>query len=218
MTSRIFWNGLIVLSAVVSIMLDHVENEWYAISKPLTTLLIIVLPFFRNEADTKFRRMLIVALCFCLLGDVLLLKNAYFVFGLGSFLIAHVCFAIGFIGLGGFQRNPGIAVVLLLIGIGLYSWLYPDLGALKYPVAAYVLVILFMAWQGIGIYVVEKTKAFGLIAFGTVLFLFSDSMIAVDRFKAPFEFSGMVILATYWLAIALIANAALLISTSDQKK
>ena len=109
-------------------------------------------------------------------------------------------------------------MVLLLIGIGLYSWLYPDLGALKYPVAAYVLVILFMAWQGIGIYVVEKTKAFGLIAFGTVLFLFSDSMIAVDRFKAPFEFSGMVILATYWLAIALIANAALLISTSDQKK
>ncbi|MET1258673.1 lysoplasmalogenase [Flagellimonas sp. DF-77] len=199
-------------------MLDHFDSEWYAISKPLTTILIIVLPFLGNEVDTKFRRTLFLALCFCLLGDILLLKNAYFVFGLGSFLIAHVCFAKGFIGLAGFQRNPGIAVVLLLIGIGLYTWLYPDLGALKYPVAAYVSVILFMAWQGIGIYVVEKTKAYALITLGTVLFLFSDSMIAVDRFKAPFELSGMVILATYWLAIALIANAALLISTSDQKK
>ncbi len=99
-------------------------------------------------------------------------------------------------------------IVLVIVGIALYAWLYPDLGSLKYPVAAYVLVILFMAWQGISLYLKNNTIAYALIAVGVVLFMFSDSMIAVNKFKASFALSGVVILSTYWLAIALIANSA----------
>ena len=204
-------NGLIFLSALLAMAFNQPGSHGYYVFKPLTTILVILLPIFGKGVNNQFRRTLILALCFCLLGDILLLKNEYFVFGLGSFLIGHIWFAKGFMGLNGFQRNPGIALVLLVIGIGLYAWLYPDLGTLKYPVAAYVLVILFMAWQGIGVYLQHRTKAYGLIALGAVLFMFSDSMIAVDRFKAPFELSGVVILSTYWLAITLIANAGILI-------
>jgi len=201
-------NALIFLGAITAIVLDNQKNNWYYGLKPLTTLLVLLIPFLAKGVHSTFRRLLILALCFCLLGDVLLLKEDYFVFGLDSFLIAHLVFAKAFLGLQGFQKNIASAMVLLAIGIGLYTWLYPDLGALKYPVAAYVLVILFMAWQGIGLYIHKKTKGYGFIALGVGFFLFSDSMIAGDKFKAPFELSGVVILSTYWLAITLIANSA----------
>ena len=41
----------------------------------------------------KFRNTVLLALVFCLLGDILLLKPSYFLFGLISFLIAHLLFA-----------------------------------------------------------------------------------------------------------------------------
>jgi uncharacterized membrane protein YhhN len=201
-------NALIFISAIIAIVLDYHESSLYNIFKPLTTVLVIVWVIMAKEVDTYFKRTIILALCFCLFGDILLLKNDYFVFGLGAFLLGHLLFAKAFVGLHGFQRNPIVALVLLAIGIGLFDWLYPDLGALKYPVAAYVLVILFMAWQGIGLYLREKTTAYGFIALGVILFMLSDSMIAIDRFKSPFELSGVVILSTYWLAITLIANGS----------
>ncbi|NKI31385.1 lysoplasmalogenase [Croceivirga thetidis] len=205
-------NLLIFVFAVIAILLDVTGNSFYYLFKPLTTMLVILLPLMIKELERDYKRTLIWALCFCLLGDILLLDEDYFVFGLGSFLIGHLLFARGFIKLGGYQNNGIALIVLLIIGIALYTWLYPDLGPLKYPVAAYVLVILFMAWQGISLYLKNNTIAYALIAMGVVLFMFSDSMIAVNKFKAPFALSGVVILSTYWLAIALIANTGVRIS------
>ena len=203
----ILWNTLIFLSACISIALDFFNSPYYGLGKSLTTILVILLPVLAKGKHTVFKRTLIVALCFCLLGDVLLLNPSYFVYGLAAFLMAHLLFVKGFVGLIGWQKNPTVALILLVIGIVLYAWLYPDLAGLVWPVAFYVLVILCMAWQGIALYLKEKTRAHGLIALGVLFFLFSDSMIAVSKFKNPFELSGVVVLSTYWLAIALIANA-----------
>lgn len=199
-------NACIFLSAVISILFDYLGSSWFLVMKPLTTVLVILVPVLEKNMDKVLRRLLIIALCFCLLGDILLMKPDYFIYGLGAFLMAHLIFAKGFIGLQGFQRNPIVALALLIIGIGLYAWLYPDLSELKYPVAAYVLVILVMVWQAVGLYLNNKTTAFALIALGALFFMFSDSLIAVNKFKTPFELSGVVILSTYWLAITLIAN------------
>ena len=204
---RILLNTLIFLSACISIALDFFNSPYYGLGKSLTTILVILLPVLAKGKHTVFKRTLIVALCFCLLGDVLLLNPSYFVYGLAAFLMAHLLFVKGFVGLIGWQKNPTVALTLLVIGIALYAWLYPDLAGLVWPVAFYVLVILCMAWQGIALYLKEKTRAHGLIALGVLFFLFSDSMIAVSKFKNPFELSGLIVLSTYWLAIALIANA-----------
>lgn len=217
-SKRTILNTLVFFSGVLAIFLDYSESVGYFILKPLTTILVILLPLLGKGVEGKFRHILILALCFCFLGDILLLKEDYFVFGLGAFLIAHLLLARGFMGLNGFQKNISVALVLLTIGVGLYVWLYSDLGPLKYPVAAYVLVILFMAWQGIGLYMQDKTKAHGFIALGVLLFMFSDSMIAVNKFKLSFEYAGLVILSTYWLAIALIANAGVRVLRNENKR
>ena len=211
-------NALIFLSAGIAIFFDYQNSSWFFLFKPLTTVLVILIPVMTKTMDKMFRRLLIVALGFCLLGDVLLMKPDYFVYGLGAFLIAHLIFAKGFIGVQGFQGSQIVFLVLLLIGVGLYFWLYPDLGGLKYPVAAYVLVILFMVWQAIGLYLKNKTITGGLIALGALFFMFSDSLIAVDKFKNPFEFSGLLILSTYWLAITLIANSVRQLEKKSSKQ
>lgn len=207
-SSRTVLNTLIFLSAVVAIFLDYQGSSWFYFLKPITTILVILLPVLRKGENNKFRNTLIAALCFCVIGDILLLKSDFFVYGLGTFLIGHLLFSKGFIYLEGFQKNIAIALVLLLVGIGIYIWLYKDLGVLKYPVAAYVLVILFMVWQGVSLYLDNKKTSYALIALGALLFMFSDALIAINKFKNPFELSGMLILSTYWLAITLIANGS----------
>lgn len=201
-------NILIFISAGVSIYLEYVQSSAYYFLKPVTTILVILLVLTGKKSILKFRNTILLALVFCLLGDILLLKPSYFLFGLISFLIAHLLFAKSFIMLEGFQSTVILLLVLLAIGFGLYLWLYSDLGGLKLPVAIYIGVILFMAWQGIGLYLKKGKKVYFLIAVGVVLFMFSDSMIAMNKFKQAFELSGLVILSTYWLAIALLSNSA----------
>lgn len=118
---------LIFLCASISIFLDYTGSSFYNLFKPLTTILVILMPLLAKGRDKVFKGTLIVALCFCLVGDVLLLNSGYFVFGLGAFLVAHLLFAKAFMGLRGFQNNAFAGLGLLMIGLGLYFWLYPNL-------------------------------------------------------------------------------------------
>ena len=77
-----------------------------------------------------------------------------------------------------------------------------------------------MVWQALGLYLrnlpanpdsyrknAERNNTFLTVAIAAVLFAFSDSIIAWDKFVNPFEWSGVIILATYWMAIYLLADS-----------
>ena len=195
-------NLLIIISALLAIYMEFLGNRTvYMVLKPLTTILVTSLLFFLpKQESSKFKMLIVAALLFCLLGDILLLFPAYFVFGLAAFLVAHILFTIGFINLKGFHPHWTSFLILYAIGASLFFWLQSGLGEFAVPVGVYVLVICFMAWQGIGLFLKEKRKEF--------LFMFSDTMIAISKFKTDFDYSSIVILSTYWMSIGLIANAA----------
>ncbi len=203
-------NLLIVLSAILAILIEFLGNRtFYLILKSLTTILVTSILFFLpKQESSKFKKLMISALLFCLLGDIILLFPAYFVFGLAAFLVAHILFTIGFINLKGFHPHWISFLILYAIGTSLFLWLKPGLGDFMIPVGGYVVVICFMAWQGIGLFIKEKRKEFLWIAIAVLLFMFSDTMIAISKFKTDFDYSNIVILSTYWLSIGLIANAA----------
>ncbi|MHA7829756.1 MAG: lysoplasmalogenase [Flagellimonas sp.] len=202
-------NLLIVISAILAILMEFLGNRTvYMVLKPLTTILVTTLLFFQTNKNSKFKRLMIAALLFCLLGDILLLFPAYFVFGLAAFLVAHILFTIGFINLKGFHPHWISFLILYAIGTSLFLWLKPGLGDFMNPIGGYVVVICFMAWQGIGLFLKEKRQEFAWIAIAVLLFMFSDTMIAMSKFKTDFDYSSIVILSTYWLSIGLIANAA----------
>jgi uncharacterized membrane protein YhhN len=208
-------NLLSIVSACAAIYFDFTDNSiLYTFFKPLTTILIMsLLLFVKGTHALKFKNIIIAALIFCLLGDILLLWDDYFVLGLASFLIGHLLFATGFIKLRGFHFNWVSFIIFFAIGAALLVWLKPDLEEFELPVTIYVLVITFMAWQGIGLFLEDQKIAYVFIALAVVLFMFSDTMIAVDKFKSPFKLSGLVILSSYWGSILLTVNATYLITT-----
>lgn len=196
---------LIALSAVVAIYFRVYKNDTaYGVSKALTTSLIIALSVILNqESDSTYGWIITGGLFFCLIGDVLLLKESWFVFGLGSFLIAHLLFIYAFANLQGFQFNPIVLGILLFVGGLYYKFLSKGLNELAVPVAIYILAIVAMDWQAISLAVTMKQDTFVLIGIGSVLFTFSDGVIAYSKFKYDFKLAEVLILSTYWLAIFL---------------
>ncbi len=211
------WSGtywlLCAIFAVLAIGVEHFgPRVLYVLLKPLTTLSIMLpLLFLVRGGDgvlSRFGKGMLIGFCCCLLGDVLLLYDSYFVYGLASFLVGHLFFSTSFIKLRGFYSHWISFLLLFGVGTALFLWLLPDLGAFGVPVALYVLVICFMAWQGMGLFLREPTKAFGWIALGALLFMFSDTLIAISKFKTPFDFSVPLILGTYWLSLGLLSKAS----------
>ena len=210
-TNKTTWliNIFILVSACLAIYFGlSNERELFTFFKPLTTIFVIAVPFFApKNGHVTFGRLVIVGLVFCLLGGLLLLFDAYFLFGLGAFLLAHILFSISFVQYMGFYKNWIDFLVLFGIAGVLFYWLRPDLGDLLLPVSSYVLIITFMAWQGVGLYVRERNNAHALMAMAVLFFMLSDALLAIAKFKTPFYLSGPLILSTYWLSIGLIANA-----------
>ena len=184
------------------------ETMYYAL-KPITTILIVLFALFHGyRSEKEIFKVTIFGLLFCLLGDILLMKESLFVYGLGSFLIAHILFIISFVKVDGFKNYFKPFIVILILGGGFYIFLYPFLKELAIPVLIYVLCIMLMAWQGVGLYIWKKKKPFLFIVFGAILFMISDSVIALNKFVYSFELSNLVILSTYWVAIFFLAKSA----------
>jgi len=164
--------------------------------KTIPILCLAVLAF-RNI--TGIKGILIgIGLLFSGCGDVLLHIDggAYFVHGLGSFLIAHLFYIAAFI------RQPAIARPRLpvLLAIGVFGvimgvQLFPHLGDMLIPVAAYLFIIFAM-----GISAALGAANHTLVIAGAGLFILSDSLIAINQFLTPVPLSDLLIMITYYLA------------------
>lgn len=184
----------------------------FSVSKPLTTILIIVaLVQFGGRDNVQFYYSMLAALCACLLGDVFLLNDAYFVYGLSAFLIGHLMFAFAFMSFGGFKAYPLPLLTLTVITGSFYLYMQPSLGALSIPVFIYMTVIVLMAWQGVSMVLWQKTSFTMCIAVAVILFMISDSVIAINKFLFPFAASSAVVLPSYWLSIGMLAYSAILL-------
>ncbi len=200
---------LILLFGVVSIAIVNFDTTAFYLLKPLTTISILAyLIIFNNPSIKKYAKRVGLGLFFCLVGDVFLLFEAYFVFGLASFLIGHMFFLFAFISLQGLQRAPAIITLLVLIAVALFLLISPNLEALFYPVLIYLIVIVLMSWQGWALSLNTQLKNIRFLGLGVSLFLFSDALIAIDTFYITFSFAQRVILISYWAAIYIIAQSA----------
>lgn len=137
---------------------------------------------------TSTGTLLVLALGLSSLGDVLLnlaLPRAL-VLGLGAFLLAHVAYLALLAGLVTGMPGPGAWAAIALVlagGLGLFAWLWPGLGGMAGPVAAYMVALLAMAVLAIAHSAENETAPWA--ALGAVLFVISDGVIAVDRFRRP---------------------------------
>jgi uncharacterized membrane protein YhhN len=177
----------------------------FLLLKPLTSLMIAASLF--ASAAHRPDTLLIAAFAFAILGDIALMFDGdkAFLAGLGSFFIAHVAFVAEFlVGVAGWHV-PLWTLAFVLYALVFFVWLLPKTGELKIPVLAYGAVLTAMVLAAAAARAVMPSRATELALIGALLFGFSDSVLAVRQFVGPYRGAQPLILASYWLAIGLIA-------------
>ena len=183
-------------------------QAWLAfVFKPLATLAIIAFAWPRGRPTPVQRRWVLMGLSLSLVGDVALLwPQQGFLPGLISFLLAHLAYLIALTREHKLMARlwPFVAYAALA---ALVLWqLWPGVPAgLRGPVAGYVICLSAMAAQTAVLWQCAGARATPL-ALGGLLFVTSDALLATNKFLSPLPMASLWILASYWLAQALIAQ------------
>ena len=223
-----YW--IIIYLAVLAVDLYAVysgNDAFRYVTKPLLMPLLIV--YFVLDAKSSalsLKKWVILALGFSWLGDMLLmfesLSTSYFIFGLIAFLIAHVFYIILFDQIRVKEKFKQSLLPLLPIAIYyflLISLLQPNLGGMQKPVSIYGLVISVMLSFAADLWRLKDKTASFLIIFGALLFITSDSLLAINKFHKQFQYAGIAVMLTYGIAQLLITlGVARYISSSSTHK
>ena len=105
----------------------------------------------------------------------------------------------------GFHSILQLLLPFFVYGILIFIVLSPGLKAMKLPVLAYVVVILVMGWLAWERWNDTGQRLAFLAFFGAILFIISDSVLAINRFRQPFEMARALTLSTYFAAQWMIA-------------
>ena len=202
------YSALLVGAALTCIVGEYLRLPAVVyVAKPLATLATIAIAgLAAHPVSPRYRALITAGLVASLAGDVfLMIPGDRFVAGLVSFLVAHLLYVAAFASEGGGLRNAAAALPIGAFAIGMLAYLWPDLGAMRLPVAAYVAVIGAIGWQAFARW--GRSPGSELAAFGAISFLLSDSALAVGRFKGPFDGDRALVLGTYWIAQWCIARS-----------
>jgi uncharacterized membrane protein YhhN len=162
---------------------------------------------------SSLKTWIFLALACSWFGDILLMfqeKNSvFFLAGLASFLLAHIFYIISFhkIRIREKVKSNPLFLLLVVIYYGLLIWwLNPFLGDMKLPVRIYGIVISFMFMLALHLLFISNKKAGRQIMIGALLFVISDSVLAINKFYQSFEGAGITIMLTYGIAQLLIIS------------
>ncbi|RYG18372.1 MAG: lysoplasmalogenase [Chitinophagaceae bacterium] len=153
-------------------------------------------------------------LLFGLAGDVFLMFDdiypPFFIYGLVAFLIGHLLYMSAFyldykVNKGVYKKHSKNAIIAygffsILFCAGLWNYL----GDMKIPVILYAIVISLMGVMAVNRFGRVNSLSFKCTFYGSILFVLSDSVLAIHRFVDEFKLSGMIVMASYMAAQYLI--------------
>ena len=196
--------GLVIGTVYFLFDLVIVSMPGMALFKALGIVFLAAYALFSRH----FALALALALSAC--GDyALALEPQEQVAGIGFFAAAHIVYALIFarIILTDGVRKEGLILLgaISFYGAALWLWLRPDLGVMTLPVSAYIAIILAMAGTAV------VSRAGSWVVVGALLFMGSDSLIALGWFKGfsvtgfGLDLYGGAIWASYFAAQACLA-------------
>lgn len=194
-----------VCASIFAVIGRYYSNLFYKVFKcfPLIILISYLILTFQLNNITLF---VILGLCFGLLGDLFLLNyDKYFKLGLISFLINHVCLSIYF--LFKFKKLNIFALFIVFFLTVIYgNFMIKSLKkSLKYPVVIYMIIISLMIVLAFSVINLPMQ-----VLIGVLLFAFSDSVLAYNKFIKKFNFAELLILPTYYMGQFLIGYYCLI--------
>ena len=206
-------SGGVALSAALTIVSQYKPSKRLEyVAKPLTTALIVALALVRGRGVPSFhayQTWIVLGLLASLVGDVCLMLEGegWFARGLVAFLMAHLLYIVAFtVARAGHAAPWYDALPFVLYGVVILRILWPHLGEMRAPVFAYVAVILLMAWQAANRWIAVQGAVGSTWALaGAYLFVLSDSVLALSRFRGTWRSARFWVLSTYFAAQWLLA-------------
>ena len=199
---------MVLGSAIMHICAEYFGPHYHIyLFKPLTMVFILLIAVSKARNAPVFYAYAIIGGLLCsMAGDIfLMLPSDQFIPGLVSFLVAHLFYIWAFTHGRRFRFPVWSLLPFAVYGILIFIVLSPALKAMKLPVLAYIVVILVMGWQAWERWD-DTGQRLTLLAFiGAVLFIISDSVLAINRFRQPFEMARALTLSTYFAAQWMIA-------------
>jgi uncharacterized membrane protein YhhN len=181
-------------------------REGVFMTKPLIMLSVFMFYYSQTRKTLNTHdKIMLVAFLFSMLGDIFLMlgKDDYFKFGLGSFLFTHLCFIRVFYTQKG-ETNSYARLAIFIFGTIVFYIIKNHVPtSLLLPVIIYLFAISVMA-----ICASERkvnSESYRMVLFGAILFMISDSLIAIDKFAFPIPISTFLIMSTYIMAQYFIA-------------
>ena len=203
---------IIVVIELTGRFTDNVRLEYPV--KPLIMVWMAIY-FLIYSKKKSFTVPILLAFFFSWLGDNFLMlsgKNELFFFaGVGGFFLAQLSYIYIFSRYseedrkGYLRKKPLLIILFLLYVAGIYIVLLPGLeGIMKPVILVYALSLMAMSMMALNRRHRVNPPSFRYVFFGSILFLLSDSMIALNKFTTEFPLAGFWIMITYISAQYLI--------------
>lgn len=207
-------------------------------TKPLLMVLLIAFYVQRAAKPLSgIHKLMITAFAFSWVGDVALMfvpnnesdtvlmgiaKNPnYFLVGLVGFLITHVLYTVAFskVALQSAEallpKKLWVFIPLAVYMVALLSMLVPAINSNELtkpfliPVLVYSSAIATMVVFAINRFKRVNDSSFAMVFGGALLFMISDSIIAINKFMHPFQTAGIFIMVLYIAGQYFIAKGML---------
>ncbi|WP_313893206.1 lysoplasmalogenase [Psychrobacillus sp.] len=193
------WNKIIatfiVIMSIVYIFFIPSDPVLVKIAFKLIPMLLILLFAWLQPAgaSSRYKTLILIGLFVCMLADGLIY---WFIIGLITFLIGHIWYIFAFRHVKKTTIPRWAAIILIGYGILMAGWLSGTLWSkgetiLAAAVILYIVVILLMGWNAF-----QTANKFAII--GAILFMFSDSTLAINKFIADVPFSDVIIMTSYY--------------------
>jgi len=215
----------VVLVGTILMMLVN----WYAVDRGLRIekitkpgVMVLLLAWFSLKGGWSGDNLpFALGLIFSLIGDSLLLwQQRFFLPGLLSFLLAHVCYIIGLnLSLPAFNFWTVVFIVLVaMLWLRAYQAIRRQMDQaaknkpMRLPVTIYMVVISLMILSAL--LCLTKTdwrfNAALLVSLGGGMFLLSDFLLALQHFGRPIVKGHVMVMMTYHMAqLAIIAGVVM---------
>jgi uncharacterized membrane protein YhhN len=168
---------------------------------------------------SRFLYFMPLAMITCFFADFVL-HNFEFIFGMLTFLIGHIFYIIAYSGIiniksvfkGKSKNFALISTILTVIGsIIMYLILvYNPEELLTIIVIPYVMIISFMVLMTFYSLSYKRSVLFRIfLCGGSILFYFSDLILATNMFKYPIPYETIIVIITYLLGNGMLQYAVL---------
>lgn len=199
----IFW--AFIVASIVNVFSQFLASaQLNQFTKPILMPLLIFYVYESSKGKVTLRILwLCLAIFLSWLGDVALLYQAngelFFMIGIGFFLLAQVTYIVVLkkSSYQLFQFNLIKVIPFVVYPIILFAILIPNAGNLAVPIFVYGIVISVMAGTARLRENVTSRESFQLAFYGSLLFVASDSILALNKFYVAIPLAGVWVMSTY---------------------